>query len=189
MLTTAFNSIRDEFKRHFPNLKIFLNWPTPAQRVQYPYLTIITANQNQEAWGEQYLNTINRDGKKFQVYNIGEWRCRLDISYFASPTEDLNSFIDVFNATFYTGARDNLSNRNLIIEFGDQYYERLNLKYLSYLLEQQPYPLQTGSGRRAIFQCMASIPDLTYQEIPVMTEPKLDPRSEVSVNPDVSEVT
>ena len=60
MLTTAFNSIRDEFQRHFPNVKIFLNWPTPEQRVKYPYLTIITANQNQEAWGEQYLNTINQ---------------------------------------------------------------------------------------------------------------------------------
>ena len=146
-------------------------------------MTILNVSQTHIHYPQEYVETYN----KKSIYNLGEWRCRVNFHYFASVKADLNPFIDTFTNFFRTKAQDTIASRNLIIPFGTRYYENTTLTLLNYEIDQQSFPLQEGSGRRVIFETMASFPDLVEEQIPIMTDPKLDERSEVSektiVNP------
>ena len=68
-----------------------------------------------------------------------------------------------------------------------QPYEILNFALQDYVLTQQAYPLQAGSGRSVVFQCAANFPDLVRNTIPIMTDVRLDEeKSEVSENPAIA---
>ena len=175
MITEAFSSIQAALVRAFPDSKILLNWPEPRQKISYPHLVIINVRQEQVHWPEKFLEEItNPDSSKTTIFQIGEWRCRIDLNYFAKNPKDMNNFIAKMTDFFQTDSSNALANRSLNLDFGTRPYEVLNFTWLDYSLSQQAYPLQAGSGRSVIFRCMANFPDLARNTVPIMTDIKLD---------------
>ena len=149
---------------------------------------ILNVRQEQVHYPEQFLEEVtNSDNSKTNVYQIGEWRCRIDLNYFAKSANDLVNFIEEMNNFFQTSPLNALAKRSLNINFGLKIYEMLNITLMDYTLNQQAYPLQAGSGRSVVFHCMANFPDLVRNTIPIMTDLRLDEeKSIVSENPNIS---
>lgn len=192
MLKEAFAAIQETLTNAFPRVKVLLNWPEPRQRISYPHLVILNVKQDQIHYPEQFLEQItNADSSKTNVYQLGEWRCRVDLNYFAKSAVDLVDFVEKMTNFFQTSPQKSLAKRSLNIPFGSRRpYEILNFTLQDYLLNQQAYPLQAGSGRSSVFQCTADFPDLVRNNIPIMTDVRLDEeKSEVSENPSISGAT
>ena len=189
MISKAFNAIKTSLEDSFPRLKVVIGWLGPERKETFPYLSIINVSQEQIHWGSEFLDRTQDDSGSVQVvHRIGEWRCRVDLHHHSKNQKDLTDFIDNFNNFFKTGVQSRLSNRSLVIDFGDKFYEKLTFTYMNYSLDQSSFPLQKGR-RRGIFECMAYIPDLIYEDIPIMTDVKIDERSKISENTDLTPVS
>ena len=126
MIIEAFTAIQKALATGFPDVKILLNWPEPRQRISYPHLVIINVRQEQVHWPEKFLEEItNEDSSKTSIFQIGEWRCRIDLNYFAKSSSDLNAFIAKMTAFFQTDSRKTLANRSLNVVFGTKPYDCL----------------------------------------------------------------
>ena len=190
MLKKAYETIKDRIKEAFPNLQVLLNFPEPHQKIVFPYLSIQIVRSEQVHFGQEFIDSYDDpQGNKVVVHDVGEWRVRLNLHYYDKSQDKIATFIDDFNSFFKTGVQDALAGRSITLPINpDKWYEVLNFTLLGYELDQEGFQLQKGSGRRVIFSCKASIPDLIYEKVPIMTDVKLDERSDVGENVDASKV-
>ena len=163
MINDAFKAFIKKLQNEFPISEvedIHLNWPGPDTEVVFPYMVVLTVNQEVQDFTPQLVKK-NTDGSF--VYVNGQWTSRIDVHYLSrrGRRDDQEAFIqkftDLFQSDFIKSGGDNPT-PSLILPFGTgEKYENATIHYLSWQLDQISSNIQEGE-RRSIFELLMDVP-------------------------------
>ena len=188
-MTAALKYIASWLEQQLPGVKIYLNWPGPGTKAVFPYLAVILVTSEIKRWNHQFLGSDRSPGSIKQFYSEGQWEAQVEFHYFAkrADREDQDAAINKISALFQKQFGDERVSSNLVLPYGAEHWEKLNLSLLDMRLVQEPSQIQAGE-RRAIFRLLLDVPLVAETELPLVTDARLDDRSEVGERADTSEL-
>lgn len=168
MIARAFESFRNLIKEQFPDVDVLINWPPPHKKIKYPSLILITPSQSLMRYMPKFLLNEQRDEEVINHYNTGQWEVRLDMHYISTSLKDQSNFIDAVNSFFDQEIAEDVNiSSNRVFSFGSRDFEKANISFLSWNLDQSSFNIKSGE-RRCIFELLLDIPNLVESRIPVI---------------------
>ena len=172
MIDKVLKAVRDKIQETFPDLTVVEHWPSKDEKIKYPYMLLFEVNTVRQNYPENFLGEVREEqpeqqpDKVYKVFSVGEWRTRLDLSFFAYTKEEITVFSSQF-LDFFQSSSNGLANRSIVVPFGNEKYEICDFGLLD-SVRSAP-----AKHKRVIFRTQLNYPDLVRKDQPYMTDIQL----------------
>ena len=178
MIKPALDAFKAELQKAFPDVKkIFTSWPSPSQKMIYPYFLIF--NGRARVNRAQYKEVARMDNGSI-LYNLGWFDMAIDLNYLSKDADEEDKFAVIEKMADFFGTDLSLSvmkesevSRDIAYQVAGQDV-KANVLIEGYQADESGPDLQAGD-RRIIFNLSMYAPRLSIQSPAVWTGYKITP--------------
>ena len=161
-LYKSFDFFKEDLKREFPSLKVFLEFPKPYQKAQYPYLSIFVVDINREPFlGNNFLKSMQSGNKITNYYSTSDLTISLNLQFFSESgkIKPVFDFIDMFTQYMQKDLKKNGS-RCLTLKYGSMDFELATFSLINSVIDQTNSENIALGFYRVLFNVMVDMSEI-----------------------------